>query len=81
MKIKDLLRPQELRVIQLLAEGYDNQGIAKKLSITESTAKNHITRIYQRLDLSSAFDNYRNPRVLAAVRYIQENGDNHENDS
>ncbi len=43
------LSPREVEVLELLAEGIGTAGIAGQLYMSESTAKTHIARIYQKL--------------------------------
>lgn len=47
------LTDRELEVLELLAQGYSNNAIAKKLVVAEGTIKNHLVNIYQKLDLHS----------------------------
>lgn len=44
---------REAQVLRLLAAGSTNAEIAEALSIAEGTVKNHISNLYQRLDLHS----------------------------
>jgi DNA-binding NarL/FixJ family response regulator/anti-sigma regulatory factor (Ser/Thr protein kinase) len=46
------LRPRELEIMGLIAEGLSNRQIAAHLVITEKTVKNHICSIYQRFAVS-----------------------------
>jgi DNA-binding NarL/FixJ family response regulator len=43
------LSPREREVLKLLADGLAVSGIAKKLFISESTAKTHISKVYEKL--------------------------------
>ena len=45
------LTPREHEVFELLARGLSNPEICKQLVITEATAKTHVARILQKLDL------------------------------
>src|SRR5206468_881866 len=45
------LTPREHEVFELLARGMSNPEICKQLFITEATAKTHVARILQKLDL------------------------------
>ena len=47
------LSPREAQVLRLLAAGATNAEIAQTLCIAEGTVKNHISNLYQRLDLHS----------------------------
>jgi len=58
------LTPREREVVQLLAEGLSNKQVAKRLSISEHTAKFHIGRILDKLDADT-----RTEAVVRALRY------------
>ncbi|MFZ5652334.1 MAG: response regulator [Bacillota bacterium] len=45
------LTPREIEVLQHVAMGDSNKLIAKKLFISEKTVKNHLYRIFQKLDV------------------------------
>jgi len=59
----DELTPRELEVLTLIAEGRSNKEIARKLSISEKTVKNHINNIFSKLHL---YD--RTQAMLYAIR-------------
>ncbi len=48
----DALTRRELEVLQLLAEGLPNKGIARALGITENTAKFHVASVCAKLGAS-----------------------------
>src|SRR3984885_3385158 len=50
---KPSLTQRELAVLQLVAEGRSNKDIARRLSITEGTAKTHVKAILTKLDAIS----------------------------
>lgn len=47
------LTPRELQVLQLVAEGQPNKGIARTLGITENTAKFHVASLCAKLGAAS----------------------------
>lgn len=47
------LTKQEMKVIELIAEGYQNSEIAKKLFVSQNTVKTHIKNIYLKLDVKN----------------------------
>lgn len=57
------LTKRELDVLKLVAQGYNNKSIAEKLYISEKTVKNHLTNIFQKLDVSD-----RTQAVLYAIK-------------
>jgi len=51
--ILDQLTPREREVFELLARGLDNSAIAARLKISEKTARNHVSIIFSKLDVTS----------------------------
>ncbi len=53
LKAKQLygISTREFEVFQLMADGMNNRGISEKLYISEHTVKNHITHIFQKLNV------------------------------
>ncbi|GCE11592.1 response regulator [Tengunoibacter tsumagoiensis] len=49
---EDELTRQERNVLAFIARGYTNKQIAEALTITEKTARNHVSNILEKLDLS-----------------------------
>jgi DNA-binding NarL/FixJ family response regulator len=47
------LTPRELQVLQLVAQGLPNKGIARRLGISENTAKFHVASLTGKLGASS----------------------------
>lgn len=58
-----LLTRRECEVLQLLADGKSNKGIADALSISEKTVKNHVSSILQKLNV-----NDRTQAVVVAIK-------------
>jgi DNA-binding NarL/FixJ family response regulator len=59
----DGLTAREIEVLKMIASGMPNKRIAFKLGISEKTVRNHISHIYEKLNI---FD--RSQAVLYAVR-------------
>ena len=52
-EIPGRLTRQELKVIMLIASGFRNAEIGKKLFISESTVKTHINRIFKKINVKN----------------------------
>jgi DNA-binding NarL/FixJ family response regulator len=65
----DQLTPREREVLELMAEGNSNQGIAARLVVTERAVQKHITSIFQKLGLPETTDGHR--RVLAVLAFLR----------
>lgn len=52
-KMSPVLTERELAVLQAVAEGQTNKGIAIRLNITERTVKAHLESIFQKLGVNS----------------------------
>jgi DNA-binding NarL/FixJ family response regulator len=59
----DLLTPREVEVLELLARGLDNSGIAQALYLSQHTVKNHVSSILIKLQVEN--------RIQAAVRAVR----------
>ncbi|MFD8788174.1 response regulator [Kitasatospora sp. NPDC059599] len=62
------LTPREREVLALMAEGYNNQSIAARLSVTEASVVKHSGNIFMKLDVDPAEGNRRVLAVLAHLR-------------
>lgn len=56
------LTGREREVLELIAEGYNNTEIAQKLVISPKTVRNHITRIFSKLQVADRFQAIRRAR-------------------
>ena len=65
----DTLTPRERDVLELMAEGRSNQGIADRLFVTERAVQKHITSIFQKLGLPAGSEDHR--RVLAVLAFLR----------
>ena len=52
----DPLTARETEILDLIAEGRSNTEIAQALAVEEKTVKNHITRLYSKLSISSRYE-------------------------
>lgn len=59
----EALTPRELEVLQLLAQGLSNRGIAEALFISDRTVQAHLTSIFAKTQVSSRLE-----AVLNAIR-------------
>ncbi|MBD7917296.1 response regulator transcription factor [Cellulomonas sp. Sa3CUA2] len=66
------LTRRQYEVLQLLAQGLSNSGIADRLEITEKSVQNHVYAVYAALGIDA--EPARNPRVSAALRLLEETG-------
>jgi DNA-binding NarL/FixJ family response regulator len=65
----DQLTPREREVLELMAEGRSNQGIADKLVISLRAAEKYVSSIFGKLGLPSTGSESR--RVLAVLLYLR----------
>jgi DNA-binding NarL/FixJ family response regulator len=63
------LTPRERDILELVAQGYSNRGIARKLVITNRTVETHVRQVLAKLDIADAPDV--NRRVLAVLAFLQ----------
>jgi len=62
------LTEREREVLELMAEGASNAGIARRLFVTEGTVEKHVRSILAKLRLPDTPDDHR--RVLAVITYL-----------
>lgn len=65
----DALTPRERAVLELMAEGRSNQGIADRLVITLRSVEKYVSSIFDKLGLPSGGTESR--RVLAVLLYLR----------
>jgi DNA-binding NarL/FixJ family response regulator len=63
------LTVREREVLELIAEGRSNQGIAERLVITERAVEKHVTSIFAKLNLPASEQDHR--RVLAVLTFLR----------
>jgi DNA-binding NarL/FixJ family response regulator len=66
----DELTPREREILQLMAEGLSNQGIADRLVVDLKTVEGHVTRIFSKLGLEPTGADHR--RILAVLTYLRD---------
>jgi len=62
------LTRQEVRVLQLLAEGYSNGAMAEKLEVSDSTVRTHLRSINLKLNAHNRMQAVAAARRLAVIR-------------
>lgn len=62
------LTEREREVLELMAEGLTNAGIAKRLYVSERTVEAHVRHVLTKLDLPESEDGHR--RVLAVLAHL-----------
>jgi DNA-binding NarL/FixJ family response regulator len=60
---------REREVLELMAEGRSNQGIAERLEISERGVQKHVTSIFDKLGIPAGTDDHR--RVLAVLTFLR----------
>ncbi|WP_150251516.1 response regulator transcription factor [Nocardiopsis deserti] len=63
------LTPRETEVLELMAQGLNNAGVASRLTVTERAVEKHIRSIFTKLDLGH--DDHDHRRVQAVLRYLR----------
>jgi DNA-binding NarL/FixJ family response regulator len=66
------LTPREREVLDLMAQGRSNHGIAEALVVTEHSVEKHVRNIFSKLGIRADTDGHR--RVLAVVTYLRAGG-------
>jgi DNA-binding NarL/FixJ family response regulator len=63
------LTPREREVLELMAEGRSNRGIAEVMVVTPNAVEKHVTSIFAKLGVSEAPEDHR--RVLAVLTFLR----------
>jgi serine/threonine-protein kinase PknK len=63
------LTTREREVLELMAEGRSNAGIARLIWVTEGTVEKHVRSILSKLDLPETGDDHR--RVRAVITFLE----------
>ena len=69
----DDLSPREREVLELMAEGRSNAGIAEALVLSVSAVEKHVASIFHKLRLPPSDTDHR--RVLAVLAYLEQSDD------
>lgn len=62
------LSQRELEVLDLVAQGHSNTGIAQRLVVSDRTVETHMRSVFNKLGLADSGTNHR--RVLAVLAYL-----------
>jgi DNA-binding NarL/FixJ family response regulator len=65
----DALTPREREVLEYMAEGRSNKGIAEKLVVTPHAVEKHVTSIFAKLGVAGGAEDHR--RVLAVLEFLR----------
>jgi DNA-binding NarL/FixJ family response regulator len=68
----DALTAREREVLELMAEGRSNRGIADQLVVTLSAVEKHVSNIFGKLGIREAPEDHR--RVLAVLTFLRGSG-------
>ena len=49
-----LLSPRETQIVRLLLDGHDSSSAAKFLQVSETTVRNHLTRLCRKCDVKDS---------------------------
>ena len=63
------LTGREHDVLRMMAQGYTNAGVARRLFLSERTVEAHVRRLLAKLDIADAEDAHRH--VLAGLTYLR----------
>jgi DNA-binding NarL/FixJ family response regulator len=61
------LTAREREVLELMAEGLSNRGIAERLVVTERAVEKHVTNIFAKLGLTATVEDHRRVRAVLAL--------------
>ena len=61
------LSPREVEVLEALAGGDSNKGMARRLGISPNTVKTHIARVYDKLQVQRRVQAIEKARSLALI--------------
>jgi DNA-binding NarL/FixJ family response regulator len=64
------LSDREREVLELMAEGLTNAGIAERLVVSERTVETHVRNVLTKLNIPDSHNGHR--RVLAVLAYVSE---------
>ena len=65
----EALTPREREVLELMAEGRSNKGIAEVLVVTPHAVEKHVTSIFTKLGVATGAEDHR--RVLAVLHFLR----------
>lgn len=65
------LTPRQYQTLQLMAQGYTNQGIAERLGVSVKSVENHTNQLYGELGIDRS-DRRVQPRVQAVLKFLEQ---------
>lgn len=65
------LTPRQYQTLQLMAQGYTNQGIAERLAVSVKSVENHTNQVYSELGIDRT-DRRVQPRVQAVLQFLKQ---------
>jgi DNA-binding CsgD family transcriptional regulator len=72
--VNPLLTPRQARILQLVADGQSDRGIARTLGISPRTVQAHLQRTYRALDVTSRTEAVARLRALSATSGLSRPG-------
>ena len=69
-----LLTPRQARILQLVADGQSDRGIARTLGISPRTVQSHLQHTYRALDVTSRTEAVARLRALGATPALKSSG-------
>jgi DNA-binding NarL/FixJ family response regulator len=66
------LTPREREVLELIAEGRSNKGIAERLDVSTGVVQKHVGSLFSKLGIPDSDDDHR--RILAVLTFLRSLG-------
>lgn len=69
--LNNILTPDEIKFIKLIAHGYTNESIKIMLGITINAVEYQIKKVYAKLKTTKYLDKHHSDRVMVALYYFR----------